>query len=73
MKRPEKELGKLLEEFTIEQLDAMSDAEYANLLRPYFPAARTPVLPEGKSKKKGLTARYVEDVLEGILKARRER
>ena len=63
MRQPETDIVKFLEGITIERLDAMSDVEISNLIRPYFPAVRTPVLPAGKFKKVGVNARVAQDML----------
>ena len=64
MQQPDKDICKFLEEITVEKLDAMSDVEISNLIRPYFPAVRTPVLPSGKAKKVGIGHRVAQDMMQ---------
>jgi hypothetical protein len=47
-----------------EELLALSDAELRNLLEPFFPATRTPLLPQEKARKLGVEVRAMKDAVE---------
>lgn len=59
-------INTILDEYTPEVLESLSDDELKRLLAPYIPLARQQALPEERARKEGVSVKHIKTMLSMI-------